>query len=358
MNHIERRKTKQIRAGTLLIGGDAPISVQSMTNAPPHDFEKCRAQVAALFAAGCGLVRLTVPDPEAARVFGKLRETAAGPLCADIHFDYKMAIEAVAAGADKLRINPGNIGGEDRVKAVAAACGAKNVPIRIGVNAGSLEKSILEKHGKATAEAMVESALFHVKQLEKFDFTDICISLKASDAARTLRANLLASERFDYPLHIGVTESGRGEAGLLKSAAGIGGLLAMGIGDTVRVSLTGDPVREVEAGFAVLKAAGRAERGIDVVSCPTCGRCAVDLEAVADRLERELEGVKTDRKITVAVMGCAVNGPGEAKEADIGVVAGKDGFLLFVGGETVGRIGADEAVPRLLPNIERLIHRG
>jgi len=348
---IHRRTSRKIYAGSLAIGGDAPVSVQSMTNTPPGDLEACLAQVRALVDAGCQLVRMTVPDSEAVAVLAKVREQVDVPLCADIHFDYKMAIEAAAAGADKIRINPGNIGGADRVKAVVEACRAKGIPIRIGVNSGSLEKEVLAKFGKATPEAMVESAARHIALLEALDFADICLSLKSSDPQRTIAANLLAAERFPYPLHLGVTEAGRGQSASLKSAVGIGGLLAMGIGDTIRVSMTGDPVPEVAAGFAILQAAGRQTRGINIVSCPTCGRCGVDLEKIALLVEEKLAGVETDRVVTVAVMGCAVNGPGEAKSADVGIAAGKGEVLLFKEGKIIRRVPEAQAADALYSEV-------
>ena len=327
MTDFSKRQTRQIHAGTLAIGGGARISVQSMTNTKTTDVEASAAQVRALAGAGCDLVRLAVPDMAAARAFGRIREQSPVPLCADIHFDYRLAIEAVAAGADKIRINPGNIGGEDRVRAVAAACRSRGVPIRIGVNSGSLERSLVERYG-VTAEAAVESAARHIEMLERCDFSDICLSIKLSDAGRTIHANLLAAERFPYPLHIGVTEAGRGERGLLKSAAGIGGLLAMGVGD-------------------------RLESGVRVVSCPTCGRTCVDLESVCAAVEALADSIQTDKRLTVAVMGCAVNGPGEAREADVGLAGGNGDFLLFAGGETIGRFPPDEAFRRLEAELRR-----
>lgn len=355
MTEANRRNARKIYAGTLPIGGDAPISVQSMTNTPPHDLAACLAQVKALASAGCQLVRMTVPDREAVRVFAKVREEVEVPLCADIHFDYKMAIEAAAAGADKIRINPGNIGGNDRVKAVVEACRKRNIPIRIGVNGGSLEKEVLAQYGRATPEAMVESAARHVALLEALDFYDICISLKASDPARTIAANRMAAERFPYPLHLGVTEAGRGQSARLKSAVGIGALLAMGIGDTIRVSMTGDPVQEVAAGFEILKAAGRQTRGVNFVSCPTCGRCGVDLENIARSVEEKLSGVETDRVITVAIMGCAVNGPGEASSADVGIAAGKGEVLLFKQGKVLGKVPEEKAADALYSEVMAIL---
>ena len=344
--------TRAIHAGSLTIGGGAPISVQSMTNTKTADVAASVAQVRALADAGCRLVRLAVPDMAAVRAFGQIREQSPVPLCADIHFDYHLALEVAAAGADKIRINPGNIGGEDHVRAVARACSARNIPIRIGVNSGSLEKPLLEKYG-ATPEAAVESAASHIAMLERWDFNDICLSIKMSDAGRTIRANLMAAERFPYPLHIGVTEAGRGQRGLLKSAAGIGGLLAMGIGDTIRVSLTGDPLEEAKAAYEILRAADRLPSGIRIVSCPTCGRTSVDLESLCDAVEKIADGIHTDKKLTVAVMGCVVNGPGEAREADVGLAGGKGDVLLFADGKNIGRYPPEEGLRRLEEEIKK-----
>lgn len=345
---MQRRKSREIYAGSLKIGGGAPVSVQSMTNADPHDFPALLAQVKALEAAGCQLVRLAVPDAQAARVFGKIKEHTAVPLCADIHFDYKMALEAVAAGADKLRINPGNIGVPERVKAVAEACAARRVPIRIGVNSGSLDADLLEKYGSPTAGALAESAIRQAAMLEGFGFGDICISVKASDVPRTMAATLKVAGQTDYPLHLGVTEAGIGEDAVIRSAAGIGGLLAMGIGDTVRVSLTGDPVSEVQAAKRILAAAGVALPGFNVVSCPTCGRTRVSLERAVRELKAELEKYAPRGPVTVAVMGCAVNGPGEAREADAGIAGGEGKWLLFAGGQKIGAVAEADAVGALI----------
>ncbi len=352
MTDFSKRQTKQIHAGTLAIGGGARISVQSMTNTKTTDVAATLAQVRALAEAGCDLVRLAVPNQEAVRAFAEIRAASPVPLCADIHFDYRLAIESVAAGADKIRINPGNIGGADRVRAVADACRRRNVPIRIGVNSGSLERQLVEQYG-VTAEAAVESAARHIAMLEQCDFSDICLSIKLSDAGRTIRANLLAAERFPYPLHIGVTEAGRGTRGLLKSAAGIGGLLAMGVGETLRVSLTGDPLEEARAGYEILRAADRLPSGIRVVSCPTCGRTCVDLEAICADVERLVDSIQTEKLLTVAVMGCAVNGPGEAREADVGLAGGVGDFLLFADGQTIGRFPPEEAFRRLEEELRR-----
>lgn len=352
---MKRKITTAINAGGLVIGAGAPISIQSMTNVPTTDVEAACEQIAALAEAGCDLVRLAVPDMESARAFGKIRARSPLPLSADIHFDYRLALAALESGADKIRINPGNIGSEDRVRRVAKACAAGKVPIRVGVNSGSVRRDILEKCGGPTAEALIMSAEENISALEKFGFTDICLSIKASDVARTIEANLAASEKFRYPLHIGVTEAGANEAGRLRSAIGIGALLAMGVGDTIRVSLTGDPVQEVRAAKDILSAAGLNSSGINVVSCPTCGRTRVCLEKVAAEVSEAVAGMKTGKKLTVAVMGCIVNGPGEAREADVGLAGGIDEFLLFVKGTPLRKVPADAAVEALLDELRALL---
>ena len=344
--------TRQIRVGGVPIGGGAPVTIQSMTNTHTNDVEATLRQIRALAAAGCQIVRVAVPDLEAARAVGKIKEQCPIPLVVDIHFDYKLALECVAAGADKVRINPGNIGGEDHVKAVARACAQRGIPIRIGVNGGSLEKPILAKYGGVCPEAMVESAFGHIRLLEKFDFTDICVSLKSSSVPMTMRAYQLMHEQSDYPLHIGVTEAGTVRMGTLKSAVGIGGLLALGIGDTMRVSLSADPVEEVYAARDILKAAGVRREGAELVSCPTCGRTRIDLIALANQVEERLKGV--DKPITVAVMGCAVNGPGEATAADCGIAGGVEEGLLFKKGEIVKKVPQDQLVDELFALIDTL----
>ncbi|WP_251317178.1 flavodoxin-dependent (E)-4-hydroxy-3-methylbut-2-enyl-diphosphate synthase [Flintibacter muris] len=344
--------TKQINVGGVLIGGGAPITIQSMTNTPTQNRAATLDQIKKLAAAGCEIVRVTVPDMEAVRALGKIKESSPIPVVADIHFDYKLALEAVAAGADKVRINPGNIGGEDRVKAVAGACRLHNVPIRIGVNGGSLEKPILEKYGKICPEGMVESAFGHIRLLNKFDFDNICVSLKSSSVPVTMRACQLMSQTSDYPLHIGVTEAGTVRMGTLKSAVGIGGLLALGIGDTIRVSLSADPVEEVYAAREILKAAGVRREGPELVSCPTCGRTKIDLIALANEVEERLKAV--DKPITVAVMGCAVNGPGEAAAADCGIAGGTGEGLLFQKGKIIKKVPQDLLVDELFKLIETL----
>ncbi len=344
--------TRQILVGGVPIGGGAPVTIQSMCNTPTHDVSATVEQIRRLQAAGCQIIRVAVPDQEAARAIGPIRERIDIPLVVDIHFDYKLALECVAAGCDKVRINPGNIGGEDRVKAVADACRAKGVPIRIGVNGGSLEKPLLEKYGGVTAEALVESALGHIRLLERYDFDQICVSMKSSSVPVTMAAYRLFSERYDYPLHIGVTETGTPKMGVLKSAVGIGGLLALGVGDTIRVSLSADPIEEVYAARNILKAAGVRKDGPELISCPTCGRTRVDLIGMANEVERRLETV--DKPITVAVMGCVVNGPGEASAADVGIAGGDGVGLLFQHGQIVKKVPQDQLVDQLFELIKTL----
>ena len=344
--------TKQIHVGSVPIGGGAPVTIQSMTNTPTQDAAATLDQIQKLAAAGCEIVRVTVPDMEAVRALGRIKEGSPIPVVADIHFDYRLALESVAAGVDKVRINPGNIGGEDRVKAVAETCRLHNVPIRIGVNGGSLEKEILARYGKVCPEAMVESAFGHIRLLNKFDFDDICVSLKSSSVPVTMGAYRLMRERSDYPLHISVTEAGTVRMGTLKSAVGIGGLLALGIGDTMRVSLSADPVEEIYAARDILKAAGVRKEGPELVSCPTCGRTRIDLIALANQVEERLQAV--DKPITVAVMGCAVNGPGEAAAADCGIAGGIGEGLLFRRGEIVKKVPQERLVDELFALIEAL----
>jgi len=327
--------TKKINVGGITIGGGAPITVQSMTNVKTEDVAATLSQIERLAAAGCDIVRLAVPTMEAAAALGPIRERSPVPIVADIHFDYKLALEAVKMGVDKIRINPGNIGGEDKVRAVANACRKKNIPIRIGVNGGSLEEDLLQRYG-LTAEAMYMSAMGHVKLLNKFDFNDICISVKASDVMLTVEAYRMMAEKTDYPLHLGVTEAGTEYMGIMRSAAGIGTLLTEGIGDTIRVSLTAPPEREAIAGVALLKALGIRSDGVRIISCPSCGRCNIDLIGIAGEIEKRLAGVHKD--CTVAVMGCAVNGPGEAREADFGMAGGKGEGLLFKNGKIVKKV--------------------
>ena len=344
--------TRQILVGGVPVGGGAPVTVQSMTNTPTDDAAATAAQIQRLAAAGCEIVRVAVPDLAAARAVGAIRERISIPLVVDIHFDYRLALECVAAGCDAVRINPGNIGGADRVKAVADACRQKGIPIRIGVNGGSLEKPILARYGGVTPEALVESAFGHIRLLERFDFTDICVSLKSSSVPVTMAAYRLMSQRSDYPLHLGVTETGTPRMGVLKSAVGIGGLLALGIGDTIRVSLSADPVEEVYAAKDILKAAGVRRDGPELIACPTCGRTRIDLIALANEVEERLKSV--DKPITVAVMGCAVNGPGEASAADVGIAGGVGEGLLFRRGEIVKKVPQDKLVDELFALIGAL----
>lgn len=344
--------TKQIHVGGVPIGGGAPITIQSMTNTPTQDAAATLEQIQKLAAAGCEIVRVAVPDREAAWAVGKIKEQSPIPVVVDIHFDYKLALEAVAAGADKVRINPGNIGDRDRVKAVADACRLRGVPIRIGVNGGSLEKPILAKYGKICPEAMVESAFGHIRLLNQFDFDHICVSLKSSSVPVTMKACQLMRQESDYPLHIGVTEAGTVRMGTLKSAIGVGGLLALGIGDTMRVSLSADPVEEIYAARDILKAAGIRREGPELVSCPTCGRTKIDLIALASQVEERMKTV--DKPITVAVMGCAVNGPGEASAADCGIAGGIDEGLLFQKGKIIKKVPQDQLVEELFALIAAL----
>ena len=346
----DRTQTKQITVGSLVLGGGAPVSVQTMCSTHTWDVDATVKQIRAMQAAGADIVRLAIPDMEAARAVSAIREQVSVPLVADIHFDYRLALEAAARGIDKIRINPGNIGAEENVKAVAEACKARHIPIRIGVNAGSLEKRLLEKYGHPCPEAMVESARGHVALLNKYGFDDICLSLKTSSVPLTIQSYRLAAETFDYPLHLGVTETGTEWNGTIQSAVGIGTLLSEGIGDTIRVSLTADPVREVSVGIAILKAAGLRPGGVKFVSCPTCGRTEIDLISLASEVEEKLRGIKRD--ITVAVMGCVVNGPGEAREADYGIAGGKGCGLLFKKGVVLGTYPYEELCPRLLDLIE------
>ena len=344
--------TKKVKAGDLFIGGGAPISVQSMLSVPAHDIEGNVEQARRLQAAGCDIVRVTVPDKEAIKTVEALKENITIPLVADIHFDYRLALESVAAGIDKVRINPGNIGDESKVKLVADACRKKNVPIRIGVNSGSLEKNILSKYGGVTPEAMVESGLYHISLLEKYDFNDIVLSLKSSDTHTMYKAYELAAQKCPYPLHLGVTEAGTENMGVIKSAAGIGGLLLRGIGDTIRISLTDDPVKEVEAGIKLLKAIDLRKDGIRFVSCPTCGRTKIDLIGIAKEAEKRLE--KCQKDITVAIMGCVVNGPGEASAADIGIAGGDGCGVLFKKGEIIKKVDESQLLAALLEEIEKM----
>ena len=344
--------TKQILVGGVPVGGNAPIPIQSMCNTRTDDVAATVAQIKRLEAAGCEIIRVAVPDMAAARAVGAIREQISIPLVVDIHFDYRLALEAVAAGADKVRINPGNIGAPERVKAVAQACRVRGVPIRIGVNGGSLEKPLLAKYGGITPEALVESAFGHIELLHRYDFDDICVSLKSSDVRTTMAAYRLMSEKSDYPLHLGVTETGTLRMGTIKSAIGIGGLLGFGIGDTIRVSLSADPVEEVSAARDILKALGIRRDGPNLISCPTCGRTRIDLIRLAQEVEQRL--VHVQKPLTVAVMGCVVNGPGEAASADVGIAGGDGVGLLFRKGEIVKKVPQDQLVDELFSLIDEI----
>ena len=344
--------TRQIVAGGVTIGGGAPVRIQSMLNTKTTDEAACLAQIAELRDLGCEIVRLAVPNREAAESFSRIAAKSPLPLVADIHFDYRLAIACAEGGAAKIRINPGNIGGAEKVRAVADACRASGVPIRIGVNGGSLEKDLLEKYGRPTPEALVESAFSHIRLLEDCGFYDICVSMKSSSVPLTIAAYRLFSEKSDYPLHVGVTETGTPYMGTIKSAMGIGGLLCLGIGDTIRVSLTAPPAEEIRAAKAILSAAGVRRFGPEIVSCPTCGRTNIDLIGLANQVEQALSGC--EKNITVAVMGCIVNGPGEAREADIGIAGGDGCGILFVKGRQLKKLPYDELLPALLAYIGTL----
>ena len=344
--------TKRLLVGKVPVGGGAPVTIQSMCNTKTDDVAATVAQIHALEDAGCEIVRVAIPDEAAARAVDRIKEQISIPLIADIHFNYQYALECARRGIDAIRINPGNIGGEERVKAVADMCRQRSIPIRIGVNGGSLEKPLREKYGGVTAEALVESAMGHVRLLNRFDFDDICISVKCSDVPLTMAAYRLLAERTEYPLHLGVTEAGTPSMGLVKSAMGIGGLLCMGIGDTIRVTLTADPVEEVYAAKKILRAAGVRKDGVNLIACPTCGRTRIDLIPMAEEVERRLAGC--GKNITVAVMGCAVNGPGEATAADIGIAGGNGEGLLFRKGEILRKLPQDELIDALMAEIEKL----
>ena len=347
-----RQKKREVKIGNVTIGGSNPIAVQTMLNVPVEDIEGNVAQAKRCEAAGCQILRVTCPSPADARCIEAVKNAVSIPIVADIHFDYKAALACADVGVDKIRINPGNIGDDSRVKAVVDACQRKNIPIRIGVNGGSLEKDILAKYGHVCPEAMVESAFGHIRLLNKFDFDDICVSLKSSSVPITMKAYQLMSRESDYPLHIGVTEAGTVRMGTLKSAVGIGGLLALGVGDTMRVSLSADPVEEVYAARDILKAAGIRKDGAELVSCPTCGRTRIDLISLANEVEQRLKTV--DKPITVAVMGCVVNGPGEASAADCGIAGGVGEGLLFKKGQIIKKVPQDQLVDELFRLIETL----
>ena len=358
MNYTSyRRKTKAIMVGSVGIGGEYPLTVQSMTNTDTHDIEATYRQVKRLADAGCDIVRITAPDEESVKTFTELKSRGISvPLVADIHFNYKIAVMAAGAGVDKIRINPGNIGSKEKVSEVVRACKEYNVPIRIGVNSGSLEESILKKYGSPTAEALAESALYHAGLLEELDFHDIAISVKSSDVYRMISANRILAERTSYPLHLGVTEAGARERALVKSSIGVGTLLAEGIGDTLRVSLTDDPVCEVETARSILSALDLTEnRGMDIISCPTCGRTKIDLISLTREFESRVKALGLDKKnIKVALMGCVVNGPGEAREADIGIAGGDSCGLLFKRGEIIRKIDEKSLLDELISEIEKM----
>ncbi|MDY6315196.1 MAG: flavodoxin-dependent (E)-4-hydroxy-3-methylbut-2-enyl-diphosphate synthase [Clostridia bacterium] len=344
--------TKKINIGGTFVGGGAPVSIQSMTNVKTKDIEKTAEQINELAANGCEIIRVAVPDMESAVAIDKIKDRISIPLVADIHFDYKLALECIKRGADKIRINPGNIGSKERVRKVAEAAGEKGIPIRIGVNGGSLEPHILKKYGRPTPEGMVDSALYHIKLLEDCGFYDIAVSLKASDVKTTVEAYRIMSKKCDYPLHLGVTEAGTVWGGTIRSAMGIGALLLDGIGDTIRVSLTADPVEEIIAAKEILRSAGLRDNGVRVVSCPTCARCQINMIPIAEKVTKAVEKFKKPMK--VAVMGCAVNGPGEAKDADIGVAGGNGCGLIFKKGEILRRVPEDRIFAELMLEIEKM----
>lgn len=349
---MERRKSRKIKLGNTTLGGDSPVLVQSMLNVPSTNIDGSVAQAKALAAAGCQVIRFAIPDEAALDLIEAIKDAVDVPLVADIHFNYRLALGAAQRGIDKIRINPGNIGSDDRVKAVADICREKQIPIRIGVNSGSLEKHILAKYGAPTPEAMVESAMYHAALLEKFDFNDIVISIKSSNVPTMIAAYEMAAQRCDYPLHLGVTEAGTERMGIIKSAAGIGSLLCHGIGDTIRVSLTDDPVKEVFAAMDILKAIGLKTDSPYLIACPTCGRTRIDLVGLAKQVEEKLRDVH--KPIKVAVMGCVVNGPGEAREADIGIAGGDGEGLLFKKGQILRKVPEDQLLTELMKEIDKL----
>lgn len=352
MDYIKRKITRSVKVGNLLIGGGNNVVIQSMCNTDTRNVKETVAQIKRLEEAGCEMVRVAVPDMEAAKAIGEIKKEISIPLVADIHFDYRLALEAMEQGIDKVRINPGNIGSEEKIRAVVEKAKEKHIPIRIGVNSGSLEKDLLEKYGHVTPEALVESALKHVRILERYDFHDIVISIKASSVPFSIAAYSLLSQKVDYPLHVGITEAGTVWGGTVKSAVGIGSILAMGIGDTIRVSLTGDPVEEIKAAKEILKSLELRKFGVEFVSCPTCGRTQIDLVSIASKVEEKCR--KINKNIKVAVMGCVVNGPGEAREADIGIAGGKGEGLIFKKGEIIKKVPENELIDALMEEIEKL----
>ncbi len=349
------RKSRQIQVGNVKVGGDAPVSVQSMTITDTRDVKSTVSEIRRLEDAGCDIVRVAVPDMDAARALGKIIERINIPLISDIHFDYKLALEAVRQGVDGMRINPGNIGAKYRIKSVVDAVKERGIPIRIGVNSGSLEKDILKKHGSPTAEALVESALRHVRILEDFDFYDIKISVKSTDVKKMVKAYRMLAEQTEYPLHLGVTEAGTPKMGVVKSSIGIGTLLVDGIGDTIRVSLTGDPVNEVVAGINILKSLGIRNNGIELISCPGCGRLEIDLVKLVNDVEKRVHGFELPRPVKVAILGCVVNGPGEASEADIGIAGGRGKGMLYKDGKLVRSFKESQIVDELVKEIETFV---
>ncbi|WP_294156385.1 flavodoxin-dependent (E)-4-hydroxy-3-methylbut-2-enyl-diphosphate synthase [uncultured Clostridium sp.] len=349
---MNRRISRKVKVGNVYVGGDAPVSIQSMTTARTKDVEAVLDQIKELYVAGCHIIRCAVLDMEDAEKLKEVTERSPIPVVADIHFDYRLALKAIENGVSALRINPGNIGSIDRIKAVAESCKAKQIPIRIGVNSGSLEKDILEKHGKVNAEGLVESALRHVKILEDLDFHDIVISIKSSNVPMMIECYRLVAERCDYPLHLGVTEAGTVQRGTIKSSIGIGTLLAEGIGDTIRVSLTSDPIEEIKVAKEILKSLGLRKGGVEFVSCPTCGRTQINLIKIAEEVEKRLENCNKDIKI--AVMGCVVNGPGEARESDIGIAGGKGEGIIFKKGEVIKKVKEEELIDALMEEVDKL----
>ncbi|MDP4109998.1 MAG: flavodoxin-dependent (E)-4-hydroxy-3-methylbut-2-enyl-diphosphate synthase [Bacillota bacterium] len=346
------KKTRMIKVGGVAIGGGADIVIQSMTNTDTRDAKDTLKQIDRLYRAGCEIVRVAVPDAEAAEALREIKKSSPIPVVADIHFDYRLALMAIDAGADKIRINPGNIGSRERLREVTDKCRGCNIPIRIGVNSGSLQRELIEKHGGPCAEALAESAGLYLELLRKMDFNNVCVSIKSSSVPETIKANMIFSSNYDAPLHLGVTEAGTERMGTLKSAAGIGGLLAMGVGDTIRVSLTADPVLEIAAAQSILKAVGLNKCGINIVSCPTCGRTQIPLIEIANEVEKKLAGCR--KKLKVAVMGCVVNGPGEAKDADIGIAGGNGEGLIFVKGKIIKKVPQGELINELLREIDRM----
>lgn len=349
---MKRRISRKVKVGNVYVGGDAPVSIQSMTTARTKDVEAVLDQIKELYVAGCQIIRCAVLDMEDAEKLKEITEKSPIPVVADIHFDYRLALKAIENGVSALRINPGNIGSVDRIKAVAESCKVKQIPIRIGVNSGSLEKDILEKHGRVNAEGLVESALRHVKILEDLDFHDIVISIKSSNVPMMIECYRLVAEKCDYPLHLGVTEAGTVQRGTIKSSIGIGTLLAEGIGDTIRVSLTSDPVEEIKVAKEILKSLGLRKGGVEFVSCPTCGRTQINLIKIAEEVEKRLENCNKD--IKVAVMGCVVNGPGEARESDIGIAGGKGEGIIFKKGEVIKKVKEEELIDALMEEVNKL----